>query len=74
MLCALLCLAQSWTQDLVVIPLYVFDIPDSLALLISLEWCTQLFWNVDIFLSMRTGALSRPLQVLALQDTTTKAF
>ena len=42
------------SKDLVVIPLYVFDMPDS-PVLIFFEWCTQLFWNFDIALSMHTG-------------------
>lgn len=46
----------SLCQDLVVIPLYVFELQDS-AVLLAFEWCTQLFWNFDIILSMHTGCL-----------------
>ncbi|CAK9087444.1 unnamed protein product [Durusdinium trenchii] len=51
-------------HDLVVIPLYVFDIPDS-AVLITLEWCTQLFWNFDILLSMHTGYYYKGLLIMS---------
>mmetsp|Transcript_20576 Transcript_20576/g.47972 ORF Transcript_20576/g.47972 Transcript_20576/m.47972 type:complete len:712 (+) Transcript_20576:81-2216(+) len=50
-------------HDLVVIPLYVFDIPDSVAL-ITLEWFTQLFWNFDIFLTVRTGYYYKGLLIM----------
>ncbi|CAJ1446599.1 unnamed protein product [Effrenium voratum] len=50
-------------HDLVVIPLYVFEIPDSF-ILIFLEWCTQLFWNFDIILSTRTGYYNKGLLIM----------
>ena len=50
-------------HDLVVIPLYVFDIPDS-SLLVSLEWFTQLFWNIDILMTVRTGYYYKGLLIM----------
>lgn len=51
-------------HDLVVIPLYVFDMPDS-PVLIFFEWCTQLFWNFDIALSMHTGYYYKGLLIMS---------
>ena len=50
-------------HDLVVIPLYVFDIPDS-SLLVALEWFTQLFWNIDIAMTVRTGYYYKGLLIM----------
>ena len=55
--------AMCLIHDLVVIPLYVFDIPDS-SLLVSLEWFTQLFWNIDIAMTVRTGYYYKGLLIM----------
>lgn len=51
-------------HDLVVIPLYVFELQDS-AVLLAFEWCTQLFWNFDIILSMHTGYYYKGLLIMS---------
>ena len=55
--------AMCLIHDLVVIPLYVFDIPDS-SVLIALEWFTQLFWNIDIAMTVRTGYYYKGLLIM----------
>eukprot|EP00439_Symbiodinium_sp_Y106_P079457 s744_g18.t1 len=40
--------------DLIVIPLYAFDLPQTVALTVF-GWTIMLFWNVDLVISFRTG-------------------
>ena len=40
--------------DLIVIPLYAFDLPNS-APLIVFGWIIMLFWNLDLVVSFLTG-------------------
>ena len=40
--------------DLIVIPLYAFDLPQTVALTVF-GWAIMLFWNVDLVISFRTG-------------------
>ena len=41
-------------HDLLMVPLYVFELPES-GFLLFLEWTTMLFWNLDCVVSLRTG-------------------
>lgn len=40
--------------DLIVIPLYAFDLPQTAALTVF-GWTIMIFWNVDLVISFRTG-------------------
>ena len=40
--------------DLIVIPLYAFNLPTSVALTVF-GWAIMLFWNLDFVISFRTG-------------------
>ena len=41
-------------HDLIFVPLEVFELPKSVPLT-ALEWMTQIFWNFDFLVSLRTG-------------------
>ena len=50
--------------DLLVIPLYVFDIPSNVFLAVA-GWYIQLFWNADFVISFFTGFYDEGTLVLA---------
>ena len=50
--------------DLLVIPLYVFDIPSNVFLAVA-GWYIQLFWNADFVISFLTGFYDEGTLVLA---------
>ena len=55
-------------HDLIFVPMYVFNLPDTTFFKV-MEWVTQIFWNVDLIVSLFTGYYDEGMLVLELKKT-----
>ena len=55
-------------HDLIFIPMYVFDLPSTPFFKI-MEWITQIFWNMDMLVSLFTGYYDEGVLILEFKKT-----